>query len=71
MAIAKAKARVRAKVRIKAILYRLKDSRELHIGKVIKRHYRHLNNSNLNFLTILFLIRKLYTSLDITRNATI
>ena len=67
----KAKVRVIAMVRIKVILYRLKDFIGVRIGKVIREYYRYLNNSNLNFPTTLFLNRKLYTGLNIIRNAAI
>jgi hypothetical protein len=67
----RARVKVKVRVRIKAILYKLKDFIGVHIGKVIRRYYRYLNNSNLNLLITLFLTRKLYTSLDVTRDTTI
>jgi hypothetical protein len=63
--------KVKVRVRIKAILYRLKDFIGVYIGKVRRGHYRYLSNSNLNLLITLFLTRKLYTGLDITRDAAI
>jgi hypothetical protein len=69
--IVRARVKVKIRVRIKVILYRLKDFIKVHIGKVIRGHYKHLSNSNLNLLITLFLTRKLYTGLNITRNATI
>ena len=70
-AMAKARVKVKAKVKTKAILYRLKDSVGVRVGKVIRGYYRHLSNSNLNLLIIFFLIRKLYTGLNITKDAAI
>jgi hypothetical protein len=67
----RAKIKIKIKTKIKAILYRLKDFIEVRIGKIIKRHYRHLSNSNLNLPITLFLTRKSYTGPDITRNAAI
>ena len=69
--MARARAKAKAKARTKAILYRLKDSVGVHMGKVIKGCLRHLSNSNLNLPITLFLTRKLYTGPDITRDVTI
>jgi hypothetical protein len=67
----RARVKVKVRARIKAILYRLKDFVGVYIGKVMRGHYRHLSNSNLNLLITLFLTRKSYTSLDVTRDAAI
>jgi hypothetical protein len=68
MAIVRVRVRTRVRARIKAILYRLKDFIGVYIGKAIRGRHRHLNNSNLNLLITLFLTRKLYTGLDITKD---
>ena len=69
--IAIIKVKVKVKVKIRVILQRLKDFVRVYISKVIKGRYRYLSNSNLNFLTIFFLTRKLYTGLDITGDTAI
>ena len=70
-AMARARVKAKARARTKAILYRLKDSVGVRVGKVMRGHHRHLSNSNLNLPITLFLTRKSYTGPDVTGDAAI